>query len=108
MASTIQIRVDDELKEISDALFKDLGTDTTTAVRIFLTQAVAQNGFPFEIKRQTTNNSPYRAMSESDMMSKLERARNSNNYRAADDVISDMRSNMEYEIIMTDEAESDL
>ena len=31
MASTIQVRVEDELKNKSDALFKDLGTDTTTA-----------------------------------------------------------------------------
>ena len=35
MASTIQVRVEDELKSKSDALFKDLGTDTTTAIRIF-------------------------------------------------------------------------
>lgn len=46
MSSTIQIRVDDELKMKSDQLFKDLGTDTTTAIRMFLTQAVANNGFP--------------------------------------------------------------
>ena len=39
MASTIQIRVDDELKAKADELFKDLGTDTTTAIRMFLTQA---------------------------------------------------------------------
>ena len=49
MSSTIQVRVDDELKQKSDMLFKELGTDTTSAVRIFLTQAVANNGFPFEI-----------------------------------------------------------
>ena len=30
MASTIQVRVDDDLKAKSDELFKDLGTDTTT------------------------------------------------------------------------------
>lgn len=34
MASTIQVRVDDELKAKSDKLFKDLGTDTTTAIRM--------------------------------------------------------------------------
>ena len=56
MASTIQVRVDDELKQKSDELFKELGTDTTTAIRMFLAQAVANNGFPFEIKR--TVNSP--------------------------------------------------
>ena len=61
MASTIQVRVEDELKSKEDALFKDLGTDTTTAIRIFLTQAVATNGFPFEIKRQTESN-PYAPM----------------------------------------------
>ena len=49
MASTIQIRVDDDLKSKSDQLFKDLGTDTTSAIRMFLTQAVAYNGFPFVI-----------------------------------------------------------
>ena len=37
MASTIQVRVDDDLKTKSDTLFKDLGTDTTTAIRMFLT-----------------------------------------------------------------------
>ena len=55
MASTIQIRVDDDLKNKSDQLFKDLGTDTTSAIRMFLTQAVAYNGFPFEIKRTIGN-----------------------------------------------------
>lgn len=34
MASTIQVRVDDELKRKSDSLFKDLGTDTTTATSL--------------------------------------------------------------------------
>ena len=35
--------MDDDLKINSDALFKDLGTDTTTAIRMFLTQALAVN-----------------------------------------------------------------
>ena len=69
MASTIQVRVEDELKSKSDALFKDLGTDTTTAIRIFLTQAVATNGFPFEIKRQIESN-PYAPMTEAEMLAK--------------------------------------
>lgn len=92
MSSTIQIRVDDELKSKSDRLFKDLGTDTTTAIRIFLTQAVANNGFPFEIKRVEHN--PYVAMSEEEMLEKLEKARISasrGNYRPANAVIADMR-----------------
>ena len=93
MASTIQIRVDDELKIKSDNLFKDLGTDTTTAIRIFLTQAVANNGFPFEIKKVMKN--PYVEISEDVMLQKLETSRKhaeQGKYRDADDVISDMRA----------------
>lgn len=92
MASTIQVRVDDELKSKSDQLFKDLGTDTNSAIRIFLTQAVANNGFPFEIKRVEHN--PYVSMSEEMLLEKLERARVSasqGQYRSADDVVADMR-----------------
>lgn len=92
MASTIQIRVDDELKLKSDNLFKALGTDTTTAIRIFLTQAVANNGFPFEIKKTMPN--PYISMSEEKILQKLELSKNHANQgklRDADDVISDMR-----------------
>ena len=34
MASTIQIPVEDNLKAKSDLLFRDLGTDTTSAIRM--------------------------------------------------------------------------
>ncbi len=94
MASTIQVRVDDELKRKSDDLFKELGTDTTTAIRIFLTQAVANNGFPFEIKRVPSPN-PFAAMSEDELLSKLEQARQNaeaGHFREAKDVVTDMRS----------------
>ena len=92
MASTIQIRVDEELKRKSVKLFKELGTDTTTAIRIFLTQAVANNGFPFEIKKNVQN--PYIALSEEEILKKLELSRKhaeQGEYREADDVISNMR-----------------
>lgn len=94
MASTIQVRVDDDLKSKSDRLFRDLGTDTTTAIRMFLTQAVANNGFPFEIKRTTSEYNPYGAMSEEEMLMKLKVSREhaeNGQYRDANDVIKDMR-----------------
>lgn len=93
MASTIQVRVDDDLKKKSDNLFKELGTDTTTAIRMFLTQAVAHNGFPFEIKRISEN--PYLPLSEEQLLQKLELSRKhaeQGQYRNADDAISDMRA----------------
>jgi len=48
--STLQIRIDDKLKEQAIALFDRLGLDLPTAVRIFLKKAVAENGVPFELK----------------------------------------------------------
>ena len=93
MASTIQVRVDDDIKTKADMLFKDLGMDTTTAIRIFLVQAIANDGFPFEIKKKTIN--PYRTLSESEFMDKLEISRmqaNQGDYRDADDVIAEMRN----------------
>ncbi len=92
MASTIQIRVDDDLKAKSDKLFRELGTDTTSAVRMFLTQAVANNGFPFEIKKKTAN--PYVTLTEDEFLDKLEVSRRHAEQglvRDADEVISDMR-----------------
>lgn len=93
MASTIQVRVDDDIKAKADVLFKDLGMDTTTAIRIFLVQAIANDGFPFEIKKKTVN--PYRTLSESEFMDKLETSRmhaKQGDYRDADDVIAEMRN----------------
>lgn len=93
MASTIQVRVDDDLKAKSDALFKDLGTDTTTAIRIFLTQALAVNGFPFEIRR--SNTSPLGALSEQELLNKLEISREhaaQGMYKNAHEVSSDLRA----------------
>lgn len=91
--AALQIRIDDELKKKSDDLFKALGTDTNSAVKIFLAQAVAKNGFPFEIKRVEQN--PYAGMSEDLLFEKLERARESaakGNYQSADSVVDEMRA----------------
>ena len=44
MASTIQVRVDDDIKTKADVLFKDLGMDTTTAIRIFLVTYACKPG----------------------------------------------------------------
>ena len=92
MASTIQIRVDDDLKTKSDNLFRELGTDTTSAIRMFLTQAVANNGFPFEIKKKNVN--PYVTLTENEFLNILEASRKHAEQglvRDADEAVSDMR-----------------
>ena len=92
MTSTIQVKVDDELKIKSDKLFKELGTDTTTAIRIFLTQALAANGFPFEIKK--VSKSPYETLTEEEILEKLELSRKhaeQGQYRTASEVSAVLR-----------------
>lgn len=93
MASTIQVRVDDELKAKSDELFKALGTDTTTAIRIFLTQALEVNGFPFEIKKVNAN--PYEPLTEAEFFTKLEKSHEhvtQGMFRDADEISRDIRA----------------
>ncbi|MGN1142941.1 MAG: type II toxin-antitoxin system RelB/DinJ family antitoxin [Anaerovoracaceae bacterium] len=90
---TIQVRIDDELKRKSDNLFHDLGTDTTTAIRMFLTQAVAHNGFPFEIKKSAAHDS-FTPMTEEQLLNKLEQARQhaaDGTVKTGEEVLADMR-----------------
>ena len=48
--ATFQMTLDDNLKANVDELFKDLGLDTETAVRMFFKASLARNGIPFSVK----------------------------------------------------------
>jgi len=49
MAKTIQVRVDDPLKDSVDILFSSLGLDTSTAIRMFLVASLEAGGIPFAV-----------------------------------------------------------
>ena len=88
--ANIQLRLDDELKNKADELFKDLGLDTTTAVRMFLTQAVLNNGIPFEIKRKND----YEKFTEDEILRLLKKSRESaerGEYKDAIEMVSEFR-----------------
>lgn len=53
--TTINIRVDEEIKKQATELFSDLGLDMSTAVNMFLRQSVMRDGLPFEVKRDVPN-----------------------------------------------------
>ena len=53
--ATIQIRVDDDIKTAVDSLFSSLGLDTSTAVRMFLSAALANDGIPFAVRHRQPN-----------------------------------------------------
>ena len=62
--ANLQIRINDELKQQADILFADLGLDTSTAVRMFLTAAIDYNGLPFEVRRRSLSESVRTAVSD--------------------------------------------
>lgn len=95
--STIQVRVDDDLKAKSDILFKSLGTDTTSAIRMFLMQAIAYGGFPFEI-RKAAPVSPFEPLTEEQILQKLEQAKShaeEGMVKPWDEVVTEMRKKYE-------------
>ena len=47
--STLQIRVDNDLRNEADAFFTRAGLDISSAVRLFLRQSVIRQRLPFEI-----------------------------------------------------------
>lgn len=47
--AVLQTRVDENVKKEAEALFATLGLDITTAIRLFLKQAINQQRIPFEI-----------------------------------------------------------
>lgn len=63
--ANLQIRINDDLKTQADNLFASLGFDTSTAVRIFLTAAVENNGLPFEVRHKTIPDNIRQAVSDS-------------------------------------------
>lgn len=47
----IHISVDEDLKEQAELLFNDLGLNMTSAINVFLRQAVNEQAIPFEIRK---------------------------------------------------------
>jgi addiction module RelB/DinJ family antitoxin len=56
MATTnINVRVDSDIKAQSQSLFENLGLDMTTAINMFLRQALKNRAIPFEISEEPAN-----------------------------------------------------
>ena len=47
---SMSIRLDSEVKEQAQQVFNHLGMDMTTAITIFLRQAIQYQGLPFDIR----------------------------------------------------------
>lgn len=58
------IRIDGDLKKQCESLYRELGTDLTTAIHVFLHQSLRVGGFPFEVRLEQPNKETIAAMLE--------------------------------------------
>jgi len=52
----VNIRIDDELKEKGDDLFKELGISFSSAISMFVSQAVREQAIPFQVTMHIPQN----------------------------------------------------
>ncbi len=64
--TNVSIRMDTQLKAEADALFSELGMNMTTAINIFVRQALREGGIPFEVKMDRPNRQTAAALREAE------------------------------------------
>ena len=65
MANTsMNIRMDADVKRQAQKIFSDMGMDTTTAINIFLRQVIRTHSIPFDIKADIPNDDTLAAIKE--------------------------------------------
>ncbi len=68
--TNISIRMDSDLKEQADALFRELGMNLTTAFNIFVRQSLREGRIPFDISLNNPNEITIAAMLEAERIAK--------------------------------------
>lgn len=67
-STTFCLRLDPDLKHESEVLFDELGLTLTSAINIFLKQAVRVGGMPFDLRLDTNSLSRVDALLEADSL----------------------------------------
>jgi DNA-damage-inducible protein J len=80
--STISARIDPELKNRVDQVFKDLGLTTAQAITLFYKQVELQHGLPFSVKIPT--DTTMKALEDAKLRRNLE------TFNTAEDLFDDL------------------
>ena len=84
--TSMSIRLDSEVKEQAQQVFNSLGMDMTTAINIFLRQAIQYQGLPFDVRLDES-----RKLME--VLSDLDQNRNmSQSFVSVSDLMEDLRA----------------
>lgn len=99
----ISIKTDEKTKKEAQKLFKDLGLNLSTAINIFLKQAIKEKGIPFYINSLPENSELDQAFKEVRQIKK-----NPSNYKSYSsskemfkDVLGEKKEKYKYSIILT-------
>lgn len=84
--STINLRVDGDLKKQSEQIFQELGLGMTAAITIFLKAVVRTNGIPFSL--EIPNDKTLKAFKEVEEISSGKRK--AKKYSSAEDLRKDL------------------
>ncbi len=68
MDTSMTIRMNKDIKQQAQRIFSDLGMDMTTAINVFLRQAIHYRGFPFDVRLEEPNDTTLAALAEGDRM----------------------------------------
>ena len=60
--TSMTIRMNSDVKQQAQQLFAELGMDMTTAINVFLRQAIQHRGLPFDVTLHTPNEVTLAAM----------------------------------------------
>lgn len=85
--TSMNIRMDSETKVQAQHVFSELGMDMTTAINIFLRQAIRNNGLPFEPTLNYPNSATLAALAEGDRLAKNPKAKR---FASVDDLFEDL------------------
>ena len=84
--TSMSIRLDSEVKEQAQQVFNNLGMDMTTAINIFLRQAIQYQGLPFDVRLDGN-----RKLLE--VLTDLDQNRNmSQSFESVSDLMEDLRA----------------
>jgi len=89
MSKTIQVRVDEHLKDSVDELFSSLGLDTSTAIRMFLVASMEAGGIPFAVRKETWEERDQR------LLASIARQKAGERFIPAEESLVNMRAAME-------------
>ncbi len=64
MMTLIQCKVEEDVKDQAVELFKEIGIDLSSAIRIFLIKCIRTGGIPFEVTNDIMNIELYKLLKE--------------------------------------------